>query len=85
MPLLRVPWANPVTPGSVMPLETAPHWQDGDRFYAAWIKAHEHLTPEQSEQFQTRLILLLANHIGDADILSAAIDQARADFAKTKD
>jgi len=50
----------------------------GDDFYEALIDTHQGLSDEQSERVNARLILLLANHIGDLDILREAMRLARA-------
>ena len=49
----------------------------GDNFYDALIAAHRGLSDEQSELLQARLLLLLANHIGDLNVLREAIALAR--------
>jgi len=49
----------------------------GDDFYDALIAAHRGLADEQSELLQARLLLLLANHIGDLAVLREAIALAR--------
>jgi hypothetical protein len=49
----------------------------GDDFYEALIAAHRGLADEQSELLQARLVLLLANHIGDLSVLREAIALAR--------
>ena len=49
-----------------------------DDFYEALIDAHRELTPAQSQALNARLVLLLANHIGDLDVLRQALDAARA-------
>ena len=49
----------------------------GDDFYAALIAGHRGLSDEQSELMQARLVLLLANHIGDLNVLREAITLAR--------
>jgi hypothetical protein len=36
------------------------------------------LTPEQSEALNARLVLLMANHIGDLSVVSQAINLARS-------
>ena len=51
----------------------------GDDFYEALIEAHRDLSDEQSEAFNARLILLLANHIGDISVLREALALARQD------
>ena len=50
-----------------------------DDFYEALIKAHRGLSDEQSRQLNARLILILANQIGDFDVLEQALDLARED------
>ena len=50
----------------------------GDEFYEHLIDAHNGLSDEQSEALNARLILLLANHIGDLKVLREALDKARA-------
>ena len=49
----------------------------GDDFYEALIDAHRDLSPEQSADLNARLILLLANHIGNVDILREALQRAK--------
>ena len=49
----------------------------GDDFYEILINAHRDLSDEQSELLNARLILLLANHIGDIDTLREALAIAR--------
>ena len=48
-----------------------------DGFYSKLIAAHEGLGNEKSEAFNSRLILILANQIGDDKILEAAIEMAK--------
>jgi hypothetical protein len=50
----------------------------GDDFYEALIETHHGLTDEQSEALNARLILLLANHIGDLRVLRQALQAASA-------
>lgn len=47
-----------------------------DDFYADLIDAHEGLTKEDSDALNARLILILANQIGDNATLKAALDAA---------
>ncbi len=51
--------------------------QSPDDFYAALIELHRGLTEEQSELVNARLILLLANHVGDVEVLREAMQRAR--------
>lgn len=54
---------------------------DPDAFYEKLIDAHNGLTDEQSHLMNAKLVLLLANHIGDADVLREALALARAGVA----
>ncbi len=56
----------------------------GDEFYDALITAHRGLGDEQSELLNARLLLLLANHIGDLGVLREAIALARAGIPATQ-
>ncbi len=55
-------------------------YRPGDDFYEALIEAHRDLDDEQSERLNARLILLLANHIGDLNVLREALAAAREDL-----
>ena len=59
-------------------LNIAPNLAAPDDFYDALIGTHRDLTREQSEMVNCKLILLLANHIGDAAVLDEAMRRARA-------
>jgi Protein of unknown function (DUF2783) len=74
------------------PLNTEPNFTEpgtrqrwahtpGDVFYDALVAAHAGLGDEQSELLNARLILLLANHVGDLSVLREAIALARAGVA----
>jgi predicted metalloendopeptidase len=58
-------------------LSTQPNLAAPDDFYEALIKAHHGLTPAQSEMLNAKLILLLANHVGDLGVLQEALAAAR--------
>ena len=47
-----------------------------DDFYAELIARHEGLSREDSDAMNARLVLVLANHIGDRDVLSDALKAA---------
>lgn len=53
------------------------HFQDADAFYEQLLDAHTGLSRDDAELLNARLILLLANQIGDAKVLKACIDAAR--------
>lgn len=59
-------------------LNTEPNIAAADDFYKVLIETHRDLAPEQSELVNAKLILLLANHIGDLDVLRQAMAHARA-------
>lgn len=58
-------------------MKTNPNLSDADGFYEQLIDAHVGLNTEQSELLNARLILLLANQIGDARVLGECIEAAR--------
>ena len=60
-------------------LNTEPNLAAPDDFYEALIGMHRGLTDAQSALVNAKLILLLANHIGDADVLRSAMAEARED------
>ena len=60
-----------------MTLKLSPHFQDADAFYEQLLDAHTGLSREDSELLNARLILLLANQIGDAQVLRECIEAAR--------
>jgi len=62
-----------------MALITGPNLSDADGFYEKLIELHRGLSPEQSRLVNARLILLLANHVGDMDALDAALQAASED------
>ena len=51
--------------------------QDADGFYERLLDAHAGLTTEQSQLMNVRLILLLANQVGDAKVLAECVTAAR--------
>ena len=58
------------------------HYRPGDDFYQLLIDAHRDLGDEQSLKLNARLILLLANHIGDLEVLREAIAAAADDLGE---
>lgn len=59
-------------------LSTEPRLADADGFYARLMEAHRGLDAEASRRLDARLVLILANHIGDAAVLAEAIALAGA-------
>jgi hypothetical protein len=58
-------------------LNTDPNLVAPDDFYDALIAVHRDLSAEQSRLVNAKLILLLANHIGDPAVLRQAMAKAR--------
>lgn len=52
----------------------------GDDFYEALIDTHRDLSDEQSAMVNAKLVLLLANHVGDISVLREAMQIARQDI-----
>ena len=61
-------------------LNTEPNIAAPDDFYEELIELHRGLSDEQSALVNAKLILLLANHIGDIEVLRAAMAAAREDI-----
>ena len=55
----------------------------GDDFYEMLIQGHSGLSDAQSELMNARLVLLLANHIGDLNVLREAIAAAHPGATET--
>ena len=64
-------------------LVTEPNLAAPDDFYAALTELHRGLSAEESAKASAKLILLLANHIGDAAVLDEALALARPQAAGT--
>ena len=60
-----------------MTLDSQTRIQQPDDFYQVLIDAHVGLTDEQSAALNARLVLLLANQVGDLATLQQAIAAAR--------
>jgi predicted metal-dependent hydrolase len=61
-----------------MTLDLHSRFPDPDAAYRALVEAHRGLSDEESAALNTRLVLLLANHIGDLAVLEEAIRSAKA-------
>lgn len=57
-------------------LNTKPNITKPDDFYQALLALHEGKTEQESHTLNTRLILILANHIGDMEVLKEALEAA---------
>lgn len=65
-------------------LNTRSNMTSYDDFYEALITAHQGLDTAESHAMNARLVLLLANHIGDLAVLKEALSIARAQPASTE-
>jgi hypothetical protein len=59
-------------------LNTSPNIEGADDFYAELLALHEGREKSESDAINARLILLLANHIGDRAVLNDAMKKAVA-------
>ena len=66
-------------------LITEPNLDAPDDFYEALIEAHRELSTTDSHALNARLVLLLANHIGNLDVLKQALQAARDSAVSTKE
>ena len=62
---------------NMLQLKIEPNLSDADAFYEALLDAHRDLTLEQSHLMNAKLVLLLANQIGDLDVLKDAMQRAK--------
>ena len=60
-----------------MTLNLEPNIPDPDDFYDELLAAHQGLDKSDSDAFNARLVLILANHIGDRQILTQALTAAK--------
>ena len=61
-----------------MPLSTRSNFPDPDTTYRALVEAHRGLSEAESAALNARLVLILANHIGDPEILTESLCLAKA-------
>jgi len=59
-------------------MKTTLNLQDADGFYEQLLDAHAGLSAAESELLNARLILLLANQVGNAQVLRECITAAKA-------
>jgi hypothetical protein len=65
-----------------MTLKRDPNMSDPDGLYAAIVDSHADLSDADSAALNARLVLLLANHIGDPAVLAEALAIARKSLGK---
>ena len=59
-----------------MDLNLAPNIADPDGFYQELIDSQREMSEAEAELMNAKLVLLLANHIGDPTVLRAALQRA---------
>jgi len=67
-----------------MALSTRSNFANPDDAFRAIVEAHRGLNDEQSADFDAAMVLILANHIGDLDVLREAIALARRRMLESK-
>jgi hypothetical protein len=60
-----------------MALSTSSNFARPDDAFRALVEAHRGLTEAQSADLDAALVLVLANHIGDIDVLHEAVALAK--------
>ena len=63
------------------------NFQDADAFYERLMDAHHGLSPAQSALLNARLVLVMANQLGNSALLQSCLEAARltaAELAQTK-
>jgi hypothetical protein len=60
-----------------MVLSTTTNFADPDAAYRLIVEAHRGISDEQSASLDAALVLILANHVGDLEVLSEAIALAK--------
>ncbi len=66
-----------------MALSTQSNFPNPDIAYRCIVEAHRGLSDAQSAAFDTALVLILANHIGDIDVLKDALALAKRRLPET--
>jgi hypothetical protein len=74
-PRWRAPPAS--TEVAIMALSTSSNFAKPDDAFRAVVEAHRGLSDAQSADLDAALVLILANHIGDLDVLREAIELAK--------
>lgn len=64
-------------------LRTDPNLDDPDGFYEELLSLHEGRSKAESDAVNARLVLILANHIGDRQVLREAFRAAASPTAAT--
>jgi Protein of unknown function (DUF2783) len=68
----------------MMALSTTTNFADPDAAFRLIVEAHRGISDEQSAALDTALVLILANHIGDPQVLREAITLAQRRLVKVE-
>jgi Protein of unknown function (DUF2783) len=60
-----------------MTLSTKTNFADPDAAYRLIVEAHRGISDQQSASLDAALVLILANHVGDLDVLREAVALAK--------
>jgi Protein of unknown function (DUF2783) len=67
-----------------MTLSIRSNFTNPDEAFRAIVEAHRGLSDEESADLDAALVLILANHIGDLDVLREAIALAKRRMLESK-
>lgn len=67
-----------------LPLTRTLNLADADSAYAALVEAHRGLSADESAALNARLVLLLANHVGEEALIREAIAAALLPVASSR-
>lgn len=67
-----------------MRLQREPHIADADGFYEELIASQRDLPEDRADMVLAKLVLILANHIGDRNVLREALALARENTLKAQ-
>ena len=59
-------------------MKTQLNLQDADGFYEQLLDAHQDLDEDHSAMLNARLVLILANQVGDAKVLKECVEAAKS-------
>ena len=66
-------------------LKTELRIENPDDFYQELIDLHAGLSDDESQKINAKLVLILANHIGEIDVLREALECAKLPVTKQRE
>ena len=67
-----------------MPLNRQPNIPDPDGFYEELIASQRELSDELADTLLAKLVLILANHVGEREVLREALALARSNTLRAQ-